>query len=224
MFLSVFKNVLLIFILILILHFLIKNKLSDTSSTLKRQMIIKDTLKGTYYKKPLFVNKSDSTVESTIDSVEITNEQKDNLYGVTDSGSGLISEEIVKKELSNEKTTGKEHFVQDKIEEQDKCTKIPCDAFLKKKGSEKESNIKALYDFVFSEDKTEDENLNKYFPNNVVDQVNYDKNEIDKHFDNTKLTNETSSYKYEVVGNIKEEPVDGIEGIDSMEMSNYSNL
>lgn len=218
MFLSVFKNVLLIFILILILHFLIKNKLSDASSTLKRQMIIKDTLKGTYYKTPLFVNKSDNTIESTIESIEITNEQKDNLYGVTDSGSGLISEEIVKKEVSNEKTTEKERFVQDK------CTEIPCDAFLKEKGNGKESNIKALYDFVFSEEKTEEESLNKYFPNNVVDQVNYDKNEIDKHFDDTKLYNETPSYKYEVVGNIKEEPVDGIEGIDSMEMSNYSNL
>lgn len=219
MFLSIFKNVLLIFILILILHFLIKNKLSDTSSKVKRQMIIKDTTKGTFFKKPLFVNKADDTIESSIEEIEITDEQKDKLYGVTDSGSGLISEEIVKKEISEKKV---ETFSNE--EKPNKC-KIPCADFLKTKDeADKDSNIKALYEFVFSEEKSEDDNLNKYFPSNVIDQVNIDKTEIDKHHNNVELNQESSNYKYEVIGNIKEDNVDGIEGIDSMGMSNFSNL
>lgn len=216
MFLSIFKNVLLIFILILILHFLIKNKLSDTTTSLKRQLIIKDTLKGTYFKKPLYINKSDSIVENTIDEIEITDEKKDDLYGVTDSGSGIISEDIVKKELSKKKNI-------ETFENDDKC-KIPCKEFLKTKEDEKDSNIKALYDFVFSEEQTGEDDLNKYFPSNVIDQVNYDKTEVDKHYNNTQLNDENRKYKYEVVGNIKDETIDGIEGIDSMGLSNYSNL
>ena len=216
MFISIFKNVLLIFILILILHFLIKNKLSDTTSSVKRQLIIKEALKGSYYKKPLLVNKNDSIVDSSIEEIEVSDVQKDDLYSVSDSGSGLISEDIVENELLKKKDN-----------KDDKCKTLPCEAFLEKKPvDEKDSKIKALYDFVFSEEKgeTEGDSLNKYFPNNVVDQVKHDATEIDKHYNNVELDEKASNYKYEVIGNIKEEDVDGIAGIDTMGLSNYSNL
>lgn len=231
MFLSIFKNVLLILILILILHFLIKNKLSDTSTASKKQLIIKESLRGSYYKKPLYVNKSDSMIESSTELIDVTETEKDILYGITDSGSGLISEDIMKKELLKSKSDEDnltpeilEKYGEYELAENENCN-LPCKDYIKENNVEKkEGHMKALYDFVFSEEKGV-EGLNKYFPKNIIDQTKSDKTEIDKHYENVDIkSEENSNYKYEVIGEIKDENIDGIEGIDSMGLSNFSNL
>ena len=243
MFISIFKNVLLIIILILILHFLIRNKLSDMVHYNKRRYVNEDTKR---FNESTLTNEStddkvyvisekqindDSIVmtKTTTDRVEeykISEQKLDKIKSVTDSGSGMVGEAVM--------TADTETFVHElthntKKAERDKCD-LSCEMFNKPKpldseASKLQSNMKELYDFVYSSENqtNNDTDIDKYFQP-IGRKVAKDTTEIDLHHSNVILDTDTNNYKYEVIGKLGEDKVDWIEGIDSMEMSNYSNL
>lgn len=239
MFISIFKNVLLIIILILILHFLIRNKLSDMAQYNKRRFVNEDTKR--FYRSTLTNESADDklyvisekqvddnnliltkTTTERVDS-NVSESKLDKIKSVTDAGSGMVSESVV----ADTETFVNEIKHTDKAE-RDECD-LPCEVFNKSKpvdskASKLESNMKELYDFVYSsENQTNDTNIDKYFPP-IERKVAKDVSEIDVHHSSVILDSDTNNYKYEVIGKLSEDKIDGIEGIDSMEMSNYSNL
>lgn len=239
MFLLIFKNVLLMLILILILHFIIRNKLSDQVLFNKRLLIINDTMRNKstpgHSETASIIEGKNNMYEAYEKRGDIKTAMVDNLVGMTDSGSGMINQNVMDMQtietFEQELDTKLPHT--EPTSKEKSCGSIPCEDFLKKASAEHQNPnpMKELYDFVFSsntDSKDSKDGIDRYFPTSVNETaVLRDKTEIDEHHKKVRFQDESNNYPYEVVGDLKEkDSVKGgcISGIDTMEISTYSML
>lgn len=198
------KNALLFFFIILILHFMIQNKLIESRNDSKRQMVITETMNG----------------------AKIANEA---VSATSDIGSGVKDTTVeTMTEYAPVVTEGKP--IEEVFEKEDKVVdecKLSCDSFKEEPPVVKEENkMKDLYDFVFSEENhtecagSKNGGLDEFFPKNVVDKVVSDVNEVDVHRQNVKLQQPSKDHfrcNFEVVGSLcNSSNNDSIEGIETL--------
>lgn len=192
------KNALLFFFIILILHFMMQNKLIESRNDHKRQIVITETMNGVKLANNVMAATSDigadvkdTTVETMTAYAPVMTESKQ-------------MEEVFEKE--------------DKVV--DEC-KLSCDNFKEDPTVVKEdSKMKDLYDFVFSEEGSKNGGLDEFFPKNVEDKVVSDVNEVDIHRHNVKLQQPSKDHfrcNFEVVGSLcTSSNNDTIEGIETL--------
>ena len=203
MILVVLKNTLLIVLIVLIIHFMIKNRMLDDIDTYRRRLVHDDTMSE---HKPY-----DSRRRSTINEEEnISNCRK------------------VRFNTNNDKDI-KECGMDDILE----CAShVTCDDMTKTSKdmpelASEENKMKELYDFVFLEDSNSNsKGLNDFFPDDVKDDIIFDKTEIDVHntavVENKFTENKNGHCNFEIVGVIERE--DDVYGLDSLTSTNFSNL
>nr|QOI90422.1 hypothetical protein HWQ62_00286 [Pyramimonas orientalis virus] len=197
----ILKNTLLIILIVLIIHFMIKNRMLDELDTFKRKMVHDDTRHDGQYHT--------SHIKPT----------------------AMVSGTGSDKPDSQTARTKKVHFDDKDILPECTSVLSCDDFKLTDKDmpelASKESKMKELYDFVFHEDSTVETSLNAFFPNDVTDESIVDKTEIDQHHKEKEskfVENKNAHCNFEVIGVIESVSDADIYGLDSLTSTNFSNI
>jgi hypothetical protein len=207
------KNSLLIVLIVLIIHFMIKNRMLDDIDMYRRRLVHDDTM-------------NDHT-----------------LGGSKVNGRRCMSNVKVNEE-ENLSNCRKVRFNRNDDEDLKKCDmenllecvgNVTCDDMTKTDNdmpelASEENKMKELYDFVFLEDSNANSSkgLNDFFPDDVKDDIIFDKTEIDVHnnavVENKFAENKNGHCNFEVIGLIEKEDESDVYGLDSLTSTNFSNL
>lgn len=220
----ILKNTLLILLIVLITHFMIKNRIMDDIDNFKRKLVHDDTLNELH---------NSSGANKQIASVV---EEERNLVSSHHLGAKKKPVRFDDSEYVPECPNG-----------------LTCDDFkvtdesLGMMASKEENSMKELYDFVYDEVSKEDsripkeeKNLNPlqnteasrqsmhdFFPEGQTFETKVDKTEIDAHYSSKSMEMVPNSCNFEVVGMIE---VDGggdegsVFGLDTLSSTNFSTI
>ena len=201
MILVVLKNTLLIILIVLIIHFMIKNRILDDMDSFKRKLVHVDTL-------------NENTEYPALSKRCLKNK--------------TIDEELMDKRVRFDDDQILKNACEEQVPE---ClSHLECDDFTRTEKdmpelASKESKMKELYDFVFHEDSTAgSKGLSDFFPENVTDEVNVDKTELDAVISNKFAENKNGHCNFEVIGLIEIENDNDVYGLDTLTSNNFSNL
>lgn len=238
----VLKNALLILLMILILHFMIRNKLVDDRNTFRRRLIYMDTARP---------NKQMMT-RAEIEQAEEAEENIALVAAVSDAGSGVVSKSCIQQPsvtadiVEDEASADSDVVAVNEPEDDDdndtvlaaetaepastKCTAT-------KGGKRRAARMKELYDFVYSEEDGKPRgsggsNISKYFPEGVQDGATVDRTEIVEHSKavskKLRAKDTHTTCNFEVIGSLcgaGERPgEDSIQGMEQSTASFYSEL
>lgn len=195
----ILKNSLLFFLIILILHFMIKNELFDNIENMKRKLVHKNILEE--------------------DKVPIKNSHHGHIHNV--STEIKPKQKVVEKELNNLEINNKSDDCSNSLT----CADFKEEPTKIQKGFEKD-NMKELYDFVFDDDKKEDL-LEKQF--NVSTTQVTEKNEVDLHHEkksSMQKENEGNIMKcnFEIIGNIEDDNENDVVGFDYLSQNSFAKM
>lgn len=216
---TILKNVLLILLMVLILHFMIKNRIIEEKNAFKRKLIHYDTIrsKGGYRGDPA-----------------THQEQREVIQKVTDAGSGVISAanmDASREALGDALMNDPEPAPEPQPEEKELLDSIETPVIAPSTPQIKPDKMKELYDFVYADEETHTSNdsINKYFPDNVKDSTRVDHNETTEHskriIDKLKAQSTHSTCNFEVIGSMCASKGDGILGIEEQSTASfYSEL
>ena len=245
----VLKNALLILLMILILHFMIRNKLVDDRNAFRRRLIYMDTVRA---------NRLEFEDDGSPEAVRAKGAV---LAGVTDAGSGMVAKSIAQAPMLL--ATGEGGMVEGQEEdnvvplaaandtEEDIETDEVRPAEEKKTSTsesrqakceegvnsrrKKEDRMKELYDFVYSEEDGKPRgsggsDISKYFPEGVADGATVDRTELVEHSrqisKKLKARDFNATCNFEVIGSLCGDgaPDDSILGVEHSTASFYSEL
>lgn len=221
----VLKNALLILLMILILHYMIKNRIIEEKNAFKRKLIHIDTIRA-----------GDRGFYTKENMAKIQLEQKEVIANVTHAGSGMMgkisadaSKEALEDVLEKEVTAPP---LKMQAEEKNLLDSINTPV-INPPPQIKPDKMKELYDFVYSDEETHSSNnsINKYFPDNVTDHTRVDKNDTTEHskkiIDKLKANPTHSTCNFEVIGSMCSDSKQGndIQGVEEQSTASfYSEL
>lgn len=246
----VLKNALLILLMILILHFMIRNKLVEDRNAFRRRLIYMDSVR------------TNKLVEFEDDgSPEAVRAKDAVMAGMTDAGSGMVPTKVAREPIvlatgeggANEQDVGPLGAANDTEEDVDTDEVLPAE---EKKTSmsesrqakcadeasgsprkKREDRMKELYDFVYSEEDgrprgSGGSDISKYFPEGVTDGATVDRTELVEHSrqisKKLKARDFNATCNFEVIGSLCGEggaaPDDSIQGVEHSTASFYSEL
>lgn len=243
----VIKNALLILLMILILHFMIRNKLVDDRNTFRRRLIYMDTARP---------NKQ-MTTHGEIVQAEEAQENVALVAAVTDAGSGVVSKMSFRQPAATDIVDGDEASVDADVvadvvavnepedEDDDNVTVLAAETAepvstkcaATKGGKRRAARMKELYDFVYSEEDGKPRgsggsNISKYFPEGVKDGATVDRTEIVEHSKavskKLRAKDTHTTCNFEVIGSLcgagERVGEDRIQGMEQSTASFYSEL
>lgn len=247
----VLKNALLILLMILILHFMIRNKLVEDRNVFRRRLIYMDTVRA---------NRLEFEDDGSPEAVRAKGAV---LAGVSDAGSGVVAKKIAQAPMLL--ATGEGGATEDLAAEDDvvplvaandteegadtdevqpaeeKKTSISesrqakCEEGVNSR-RKKEDRMKELYDFVYSEEDGKPRgsggsDISKYFPEGVTDGATVDRTELVEHSrqisNKLKARDFNATCNFEVIGSLCGDggaPDDSIQGVEHSTASFYSEL
>ena len=235
----VLKNALLILLMILILHFMIRNKLVDDRNTFRRRLIYMDTAQPNKQMMTL----SEVGKASTQENVAL-------VAALTDAGSGVVSKssmqqpsvtDIAEEEDDEETDVVAVNEPEPELEDDDATvvaatttepTSTKCAPT--KGGKRRAARMKELYDFVYSEENGKPRGsggseISKYFPEGVHDGATVDRTEIVEHSKavskKLRAKDAHTTCNFEVIGALcGAGEKDSIQGVEQSTASFYSEL
>lgn len=242
----VIKNALLILLMILILHFMIRNKLVDDRNTFRRRLIYMDTAHP---------NKQMMT-HAEIEQAEETQENAALVTAVTDAGSGVVSkvsfrqpsvtaDVVAENEPKPDEEDDEAAVVAVNELEEDDDTVVAAETTepattkcaATKGGKRRAARMKELYDFVYSEEDGKPRgsggsDIGKYFPEGVQDGATVDRTEIVEHSKavskKLRAKDAHATCNFEVIGSLcgvnEKGGEDSIQGVEQSTASFYSEL
>lgn len=204
----ILKNIILVCLIVMIIHFMLKNRLLEENDLFVRRLVHQDVMDQVSNKIEEELRKSD-----------------DDMYRKPSTKKRVHFDPNTQDQ--KEKTSISAGDIIDNVERE--CPgMVQCKDYVDKPNvvNENDVNMKELYDFVFDEEKRDTDNsLNTYFPTDVVDKTVVDSTEIDQHKLQMTQTTKVSSCDYEVVGLIDElDNIESIQGLDMLSSTNFSNI
>lgn len=203
----ILKNTLLILLIILIVHFMIKNSIVDNLDMFKRKVVHDESISHV-------TNSLAKSVSSDVDNevLEERNETK---------ASPIASP---KKKV---------HFNMTSEYEPECPNGVRCEDYKTSDESgmrNEQSNMKELYDFVFDDKSSKDteKSLDSYFPKDVKDKIQTDRTELSTHL--TERSKEQTHCDFEVIGVIEmtndpnSDGLDTVNGIDTLSSNYFSSI
>lgn len=224
----VVKNAVLILLMILIIHFMIRNKLTDEHNTFRRKLIYMDTMRSVGSDRENLIRAvSDAGAgvigKSTLSSM-YNNNDNNGIEGGWAEEQSVDKDFVVPSNAIDEEDNGQDMvnvIINKDLAEESKKEPIAKPDMVRRvlvaptaagcEGGEREAHMRELYDFVYSdEDKprgSAGSDINKYFPETVKDHTVVDANEISlhsKHIADKLLARDTESptCNFEVIGSL----------------------
>ena len=193
----ILKNTLQILLIILIVHFMIKNRIVDDFDSFKRRVVHGDTL----------------------------NEMKNKQYVNTDVRVDDENKQFVDVKYETKKTVRFDDNNNEYVPECPNG--LTCDDFKVSEecGISNEDNIKELYDFVYEEESnklTTGQTIQDFFPETTTFETKVDKTEIDTHRTEKSTEIINNNCNFEVIGMIETE--EDVFGLDMLSSTNFSNI
>lgn len=209
----ILKNTLLILLIVLIIHFMIKNRIMDDIDTFKRKLVHDDTLNELHNQTARQHQRVLRNVvveeESSLSTARAKKQVRfdENEY-VPECPNGLTCDDFKESEMLSSK--------------------------------DDENTMKELYDFVYDEVSKEQQQegttslpqnteLHDFFPEGQTFETKVDKTEIDAHHQSTAQSVNNmvpNDCNYEVVGVIEVEATrgDDVYGLDTLSSTNFSSI
>lgn len=236
----VIKNALLILLMILILHFMIRNKLVDDRNTFRRRLIYMDTA------RPNEQMMTRTEIEQAEENIAL-------VAAVSDAGSGVVSKRAIIQPsvtdiVEDEAPATADVVAVNEPEPDDEGDDIVVAAetaepastkcAATKGGKRRAARMKELYDFVYSEEDGKPRgsggsDISKYFPEGVHDGATVDRTEIVEHSKavskKLRAKDAHATCNFEVIGSLcvgagEKGGEDSIQGVEQSTASFYSEL